>query len=199
MAAAVSVAFNFVQGAASSAANMNSNYASIVTWLNANAVHLDGSKPFTSIPTRAADATSADQLVRKSQVDTAATIVRLRATSSSQTFLSGVEQEFQFTTVVADTGSLMGPAPQFDIDIPLAGWYAFSLRVSKLSAHTGTVIIRGSSWSSQAPSSFQNTFHSVHLYSGASTVINCSYTQSSGVDQDVSLTLSVTRLTLGTS
>jgi len=69
MAANVAVTYNFVAGTPAVADNVDQNFADIVTWINTNAVHLDGSKAFTGAPTYAADPTTANQLARKSYVD----------------------------------------------------------------------------------------------------------------------------------
>lgn len=69
MAANVAVTYNFVAGNPAVADNVDQNFADIVTWINTNAVHLDGSKAFTGAPSYAADPTSANQLARKSYVD----------------------------------------------------------------------------------------------------------------------------------
>lgn len=69
MAANVSVTYSFTNGATADADQVNQNYDDLVTWINTNAVHLDGSKAFTSAPTYAADPTSNNQLARKYYVD----------------------------------------------------------------------------------------------------------------------------------
>lgn len=69
MAANAAVTYNFVAGNPAVADNVDQNFADIVTWINTNAVHLDGSKAFTGAPSYAADPTSANQLARKSYVD----------------------------------------------------------------------------------------------------------------------------------
>jgi hypothetical protein len=70
MAANVGVTYNFVQGTPSVADNVDQNFTDIVTWINANAAHLDGAKAFTGIVTLAAvDPTTANHAVRKSYVD----------------------------------------------------------------------------------------------------------------------------------
>lgn len=70
MAANVSVTYNFVAGTPAVADNVDQNFTDIVNWINTNAVHLDGSKAFTAVPSGpAADPTSANQLTRKAYVD----------------------------------------------------------------------------------------------------------------------------------
>lgn len=71
MAANVSVPNNFVAGSPAVADHVDANFTAIVNWINTNAVHLDASKAFTSVPSgpAGADPTSADQLTRKAYVD----------------------------------------------------------------------------------------------------------------------------------
>lgn len=70
MAANSSVTYNFVAGTPSVADNVDQNFTDITTWINTNAVHLDGSKAFTAVPSGpAVDPTSANQLARKAYVD----------------------------------------------------------------------------------------------------------------------------------
>lgn len=69
MASNVAVTYNFVAGNPAVADDVDQNFADIVTWINTNAVHLDGTKAFTGAPSYAADPTSANELARKSYVD----------------------------------------------------------------------------------------------------------------------------------
>jgi hypothetical protein len=70
VAANVSVTYNFVAGTPAVADNVDQNFTDIVNWVNTNAVHLDGSKAFTAVPSGpASDPTSANQLTRKAYVD----------------------------------------------------------------------------------------------------------------------------------
>lgn len=70
MAANVGVTYNFVSGTPAIADNVDQNFTDLVTWINANAVHLDASKAFTAVPSGpAADPTSANELTRKAYVD----------------------------------------------------------------------------------------------------------------------------------
>ena len=70
MAANVAVTYNFVAGTPSVADNVDQNFTDIVNWVNTNAVHLDGSKAFTNVPSGpAVDPVSANQLARKAYVD----------------------------------------------------------------------------------------------------------------------------------
>lgn len=70
MAANVSVPNSFTNGTTADAPAVNANFSALVTWINANAVHLDGSKAFTGVPSGpASDPVSANQLTRKAYVD----------------------------------------------------------------------------------------------------------------------------------
>lgn len=69
MAANVAVTYNFVAGNPAVADSVDTNFSDIVSWINTNAVHLDGSKAFTGAPTYGADPTSGNELARKSYVD----------------------------------------------------------------------------------------------------------------------------------
>ena len=69
MAANVAVTYTYVNGTAADGTQVNQNFTDIVNWINTNAVHLDGAKPFTGAPSYAADPVSANQLCRKSYVD----------------------------------------------------------------------------------------------------------------------------------
>lgn len=70
MAANAAVTYNFVAGTPAVADNVDQNFSDLVSWINTNAVHLDGSKAFTSVPSGpGSDPTSANQLTRKAYVD----------------------------------------------------------------------------------------------------------------------------------
>jgi hypothetical protein len=70
VATASSVTYSFTVGTAAVAAQVNQNFTDLVTWINTNATHLDGSKPFTSVPSGpAVDPSSDNQLARKAYVD----------------------------------------------------------------------------------------------------------------------------------
>lgn len=71
MAADVTVPNDFVQGVNSDADAVDANFASLVTWINTNAVHLDGTKAFTGIVTGPnSDPVAGNDFARKSYVDT---------------------------------------------------------------------------------------------------------------------------------
>ena len=78
MAANVSVPNTFTNGTAADAPEVNANFSSLVTWINTNAVHLDGSKAFTAVPSGpAANPTSDNQLARKKYVDDSIAAINL--------------------------------------------------------------------------------------------------------------------------
>lgn len=70
MASNVSVTYNFVAGTDAVADQVDTNFNDVVSWVNTNAVHLDGTKAFTGIPSGpSSDPTTANQLTRKAYVD----------------------------------------------------------------------------------------------------------------------------------
>lgn len=70
MASNATVPNSFTDGTATSAPAMNANFTAILNWINTNAVHLDGTKAFTAVPSGpATDPTTANQLTRKAYVD----------------------------------------------------------------------------------------------------------------------------------
>lgn len=70
MAANAVVTNNFVQGTPANASEVNANFADLVTWINTNATHLDGTKAFTGLVTLPATAPSnANHATRKAYVD----------------------------------------------------------------------------------------------------------------------------------
>jgi microcystin-dependent protein len=84
MATAVSVTYNFVAGTPSVADNVDQNFTDLVTWINTNAVHLDGSKAFTAVPSGpATDPVSANELARKAYVDAVLPIGIIQAFAGS--------------------------------------------------------------------------------------------------------------------
>lgn len=70
MAANVSVTYDFSAGTPAIADDVDQNFTDIVDWINTNAVHLDGSKAFTNVPSGpATDPSTGNQLTRKAYVD----------------------------------------------------------------------------------------------------------------------------------
>jgi hypothetical protein len=70
MASNVSVPNSFSNGTTADAPEVNANFAALVSWINTNAMHVDGSKAFAGTPSGpAADPTTANQLTRKAYVD----------------------------------------------------------------------------------------------------------------------------------
>ncbi len=70
MASNATVTNTLVDGQPNAAAPVMQNFNDILTWINTNAVHLDGSKAFTGVPSGpASDPVSANQLARKAYVD----------------------------------------------------------------------------------------------------------------------------------
>jgi len=70
VASNVSVTYNFVAGTDAVADQVDTNFNDVVSWVNTNAAHLDGSKAFTGIPSGpSSNPTTANQLARKAYVD----------------------------------------------------------------------------------------------------------------------------------
>jgi len=70
VASNVTVSYNFQAGTAAIADNVDQNFTDILNWINTNAVHLDATKAFTSVPSGpASDPSSDNQLARKAYVD----------------------------------------------------------------------------------------------------------------------------------
>ena len=70
MAANPTMTYTFTNGTASNATEVNANFTTLVNWITANAMQLDGTVAFTGIPSGpASDPTTANQLTRKSYVD----------------------------------------------------------------------------------------------------------------------------------
>jgi microcystin-dependent protein len=70
MAAAATVPNSFTAATLAESAKVNANFTSLLTWINTNAAHLDGSQAFTGVPSGpATDPTSANQFTRKAYVD----------------------------------------------------------------------------------------------------------------------------------
>lgn len=134
MAANVSVPNNFIPGAPSDADAVDVNFAALVTWINTNVPHLDGSKAFTSVPSGpTADPTTADQLTRKAYVDgqhASPTLMNVKLTrTSSFTVLGSSTSTVTWQTEDADVGGFIA-APATTLVVPAggAGLYAFGMR-----------------------------------------------------------------------
>lgn len=84
MAVSAAVTYNFVAGTPSVADNVDQNFTDLVNWINTNAVHLDGSKAFTQVPSGpAVDPVSANELARKAYVDAALPVGIIQAYAGS--------------------------------------------------------------------------------------------------------------------
>jgi len=70
-----SVTYSFASGALASAAEVNTNFSDLVTFLQNDVIHKDGSVAFTGAPTYASDPASGNQLARKTYVDNRASKV----------------------------------------------------------------------------------------------------------------------------
>lgn len=139
MAANVAVTYTFTNGTAADAAQVNQDFTDLVSWINTNAVHLDGSKAFTGAPSYAADPVSANQLCRKSYTDGLVTAavpqtvfkeVKLRRVAA-QTLTTNAETSIEWDTEDADASGFF-PGSGFTLTVPSGcdGLYAVSARVT---------------------------------------------------------------------
>lgn len=70
MASNATVTYSFVQGTPANAVEVNTNFTDVITWINTNAAHLDGTKAFTGLVTLPATTPSnANHATRKGYVD----------------------------------------------------------------------------------------------------------------------------------
>lgn len=146
MASDVTVPNNFVTGTPSVADDVDANFTAITTWINTNAVHLDGSKPFTAVPEgpSGTDPTSANQLTRKAYVDAKADTrvgCTLR-TVTAQTFPVSATTAVAWDTEVADTNGFYSGSGSATIPVGYAGLYAVSVTfygIGGLSANSASV------------------------------------------------------------
>jgi len=70
MAANATVTNVFVQGTPANAGDVNANFTDVLTWINTNAAHLDGTKAFTGLVTLPSTSPSnANHATRKAYVD----------------------------------------------------------------------------------------------------------------------------------
>jgi hypothetical protein len=175
-----SVPYTFVAGTNILSAYVNSNFNTLVTFLNSQVVHRDGTQTFTGPPTYAADPVAADTLTRKSYVDAkanngtpsqgylAGTCTRLTSTYASG-YLdpdSGTAGP-SCTVTVGSSGKLVisGSAEFYATDVTAAFGsvsYELKLGATVISAaardRSGTAAVYGPSGSlSQAGASFGHT------------------------------------------
>lgn len=136
MASDASVPNNFVTGTPAVADDVDANFAALVSWVNTNAVHLDGSKAFTSVPSGpASDPTSDNQLARKAYVDgkvPTGTRLNVKVTRAAATSISGLSAStVTFTAEAADNGGFIAtPASTFTVPSGGDGLYAYGARFS---------------------------------------------------------------------
>lgn len=140
MATDVSVPNNFVAGTPSVADDVDANFAAVVAWINANAVHLDGSKAFTAVPSGpASDPSSDNQLARKAYVDKTPDPrrgVRLQKVTQSFSAAAGTEY-FSWAVETEDTdGYITTPSTTVTIPAGLGGVYVVSCVVFSLATMT---------------------------------------------------------------
>lgn len=133
MPAAVSVPNTFVAATTAQSAQVNANFAALVTWINTNAVPLDGTKPMTGTLSGPAgvDPTTADQYARKAYVDAT---VKSPARSGVEVFFNTASSSGAVTTQASGTeisdSDNYYPGSGGTITIPAgqAGLYSIAVR-----------------------------------------------------------------------
>ena len=141
MAADVSVPNNFTAGTPAVADDVDANFTSLVTWINTNATHLDGSKAFTSIPSGpASNPTTDNQLARKAYVDArAAGIVSIVEKTSSQT---GITTVADITSMTATWTATSTRRYRVTVTAELGGTTAGDLAILYITDGSNTVVQR---------------------------------------------------------
>jgi len=115
MAANVSVPNTFTNSTTADAAQVNANYTALVSWINTNAMHLDGTKPFTAVPSGPATTpTASTHLTTKAYVDS---VVAPYVTTASFTatfpqfgtiyFMRGIRITTNITSLSASGSGMM--------------------------------------------------------------------------------------------
>lgn len=102
--AVASVSNSFAPNTLIESAEVNTNFADLVTFLNGSTMHRDASAAFTAVPSGpATDPTSANQLARKAYVDKIKPVARQVLSSSSVGFGPGpVDTDFELFNVSVD-------------------------------------------------------------------------------------------------
>ena len=152
MASNVTVTNNFTAGTPAVADAVDQNFTDVTTWINANAVHLDGSKAFTGIPSGpATDPTTANQFTRKSYVDAgdARHGGAWGRQATAQTFSAGTTTAVVWDTEFSDTDGFWSSGSSIVIPAGQGGVYVVSctlsaVSISTMNANFGAVLTAGS-------------------------------------------------------
>lgn len=145
MATNVAVTYTYVNGTAADGTQVNQNFTDIVNWINTNAVHLDGAKPFTGAPTYAADPVSANQLSRKAYVDgyiggAEMKMVKLRR-AAVQSIPNATTTDVSWDTEDSDvSGFIVAPGTTLTVPAGCGGVYLMSATVTWASAPGSSLI-----------------------------------------------------------
>lgn len=174
MSADVSVPNNFVAGTPSVADDVDANFAALVSWINTNAVHLDASKAFTSIPSGpASDPSSDNQFTRKAYVDAKAdTRCGGSWTQTSDSFISG-DSYVTFETEVEDTDGFWSSGNTVTVPTGKGGVYAVT------------------AWFQGPPGWFANTSYRAYIEIGGILYSVAATAGSSGQDASGSVVLPI--------
>ncbi len=205
MAADVAVTKVFHGVTNSVADDVDTDFTEIVTWLNTNAVHLDGSKAFTAVPSGpATDATSDNQFPCKSQVDTAfakhyCRLERLITVQPIAWVVAGGDY-VGWETDVVDTDSFHGVS--FDeivtIGATMAGVYAIAFHAIQASVHACEIIFFNQDLKTLGSFVFDassvDKFAGFNVYLEANSTFFVYVKQTAQPSHDYTFTMSATRV-----
>ncbi len=201
MAADVTVPNDLSASANTHADNTDANYAALVSWLNTNALHLDGAKAFTAVPSGpAADATTSDQLVRKSQADAVVVPIFARLSRvAAQSTVSGDETAIIWDTENADaTGFIAVSDSLITVPTGQSGFYAIGFRVTLASAHLGRMRLYSYTYGAimfdNGTTTRQDVDGFINVYLAAGEVVYLSWLQSTGSSQNVTARITLNKL-----
>lgn len=139
MAANVSVPNTFSNATTADAAQVNANFAALVAWINTNAVHLDGSKAFTAVPSGpATNPTDVNHLTRKAYVDGFFPVVTANIADAS--ISTAKLQDSAVTAIKLAAGSVSNAKLATGSGEPGGGWTTYTPTLSG----TGWAIGNGS-------------------------------------------------------
>jgi hypothetical protein len=133
MAADATVPNNFTVGTPAVADDVDANFSAIVNWINTNAVHLDASKAFSSVPSgpTGIDPTTDNQLTRKAYVDARipfSTLFRVRlARATALVVTSGSPLGVTWLTESADPNNFWTTGTNLTVPSGGTGLYAWGI------------------------------------------------------------------------
>lgn len=200
MATAVSVPYNFVAAAPSIADDVDANFDSLVTWINTNAAHLDGSKAFTGTPSGpASDPTTSNQLVRKAYMDAQVLLKKsMVRRAATQSILTATNTDVSWDTEDYDVdGFIAVPGTTMTVPVGADGTYAMAARVTFAIPSTVTIsIVDASLTYAQGSGTTANPDTIVHCttYLAAGVAIRLNINQTSGSARNITARMAMIRL-----